>query len=172
MTSEDLLGFIWSRKLWYQERDSGYALAITSNRVVGAPKSALLDSLEVYLGPGANVKQNQRERATMLFVEVMANKNLEVSKDSITRITWKDGGVLDGAHFLFTTREADFQIDTVAHSDNIQVVNTVNIILGSLVTLAPDRLYNSKTGALFHDEMVEKMKKNPRKFKAYDPNLP
>jgi hypothetical protein len=103
---------------------------------------------------------------------MVGNKDFEIMKDSITKIVWEKEGFLHGGHFLFNTTQGDFQVDTRPKRGDASVVKTTNTILGALVVFAPDRLYNEKTGALVHDEVVEKMKQNPRKFGKYNPDLP
>jgi hypothetical protein len=147
---------IWSMNLRYGNR-GGYALAITSNRVVGAPRSALFHYFERYVGPGSKATEEEHQQANQIFPEIVAAKDLEIPKDSVTKISWKKGGVFHKGHFLFNTTKGDFQIDTVSTNNTLSVVHTTNQILASLVDFAPDIFYDEKTGELFVKEATEWM---------------
>ena len=92
-------------------------------------------------------------------------------KDSIVKISWKKEGFFEGGHFLFNTKQGDFQIDTRPTVWNTSVVHTTNQIIGSLLALAPDRFYNEKTGVLIQKEVLEKIRTD-RKFRKYARVLP
>ena len=148
--------------LGYQNR-GGYVLAITPTRVVGAQRSALFHYLEVYLGPGSKATDDQRQNARQIFDEAQANKDLEMMKDSITKISWKREGFLHEGYFLFKTTRGDFQIDTRPTRGNLSVVRTTNTIIPSLEAFAPDRFYNEKTGGLMREEFLARLAKKQRR---------
>jgi hypothetical protein len=111
LPNEELLGLIWSIYVRYQN-SGGYALAITSDRIIGAQKSAFLHGFEAYLGPGSEVTEADRQKAQQIFPEIVAKKDLEILKDSVIKMSWKKAGFFHGARFLFVTRQGDFQIVT------------------------------------------------------------
>jgi hypothetical protein len=66
LPDEELLGLIWS--IYRKYRNSGgYAPAITSNRITGTQKSALLHEFEPYLGPNSKATEEDRQKAQQIF---------------------------------------------------------------------------------------------------------
>src|ERR1700722_2518690 len=153
LPDEELHGLIWSIYIEYQNSD-GYALAITSNRIIGAQKSALLHGFEAYLGPGSKAIEEDRQKAQQIFPEIVANKDLEILKDSVIKMSWKKAGFLHGARCLFVTRQGDFQIVTAPLSASLGIAHAINQISASLMAFGPDRFYDEKTGTLALDEQL------------------
>ena len=162
MSPEELLGLIWSLNLAHQNM-RGYLLAVTSTRVVGAKRAALLHGLEVYLGPGSKATDDDRQKARQLFDEALANKELEIMKDSITKISWKGSGFLHKGYFLFNTIQGDIKIDTSTTRNNLTVVHTINTVIPSLEAFVPDRFYNEKTGGNMREEFLARLAKKQRR---------
>ena len=162
MTNEELLGVAWSYYIRYQKR-GGYALAITSQRVVGAQKSAMGDHFEAYLGESSKATNKDRQRAAQLFAEILAEKNLEIAKESVVRISWKRAGLFHGAPFLFRTTGGDFRIVSAPMWTSLGVARVINQIVASLMMFSPDRFYNEKTGALVVQEALEWKNRHGRK---------
>jgi hypothetical protein len=171
MSSEELIGLVCSLDIRYEDQ-AGYAIAVTSNRVVGAVKPALSYSpFGAFLDAGSKASDKDRQKAQQVFLEVLSNEHLELVNDSITRISWKKEGFFRSGYFLFNTTKGDFLISVRGNGGSTVIMHAVNTILGSLVHLAPDRVYNEKTGVLVRDEVAEKIRKNPKRYGKYDPSL-
>jgi len=153
MSEEELYGVIWTYQIRYGSARGGYALAITSDRILGAAKSAFSHSLVIYLGPGSKATDKQRIEAQQVAQELKEIHELEMRKESVTRIDWLKEGFWSGGHFRFTTADGTIQIDTVSSNfGKAGVHNTAGQLMDALELLAPDRFYNEKTGVLIETE--------------------
>jgi hypothetical protein len=100
-----------------------------------------------------------------MFQEILASKDLEISKDSIVKASWKRPGFFDGARFLINTKQGDFQITSAPTRVSLGVIQAINNILGSLAEFIPDRLYNEKGELVYEKQMewIRAQKKNKGK---------
>jgi hypothetical protein len=154
LPDEELLGLVWSYLIRYQN-SGGYALAITTHRIIGARKSAWSSGFDEYLGPESRATEEDRQKAKNIFPEIVANKDLEISKDSVIKMSWKKAGYFHGARFLFVTKQGDFQIVTSPLRVTLAVAHAINQIVASLAAFGPDRFYEEKTGLLVMEEATK-----------------
>jgi hypothetical protein len=161
-TTEVLLGVVWAIQLSYG-KSLGYAVAVTSKRIVGAPKPAIWHSLLSYLGPGSKASEEDRQKANQVFQEILNVKDLELAKDSMTRISWSQEGFFTGGRFVFSMTQGEIEIDTPSRQSRLWSPRVPNLFARSLLVFAPENFYNEKTGVLIRDEWIERLAKKRQK---------
>jgi hypothetical protein len=168
MSSEALIGVIWSPDLHYGG-GVGYALVITSDRVVGSRKPALFHAFEIYLGPRIKHPTTDADRAKAQKVadDLISNKEFEFTKDSIVRISYKRPGLYSRGHIVFQTKTQQIQVDISFLQGGVQAEKTAGLIVASLNILAPDRFYNEETGVLIREELLEKVAEKQQEKKHW-----
>jgi hypothetical protein len=156
MPIEDLYGVIWAPCLRYGS-GLGYGLVITSARVVGTRKTPWLSGFFGYLGPGSHISPGDRAKGTKIATELIAEKEFEIPKGSVSKIMFKDPGAFSNDHAIFKTNQPDIQIDLLNPPGDMTIVRVTPKLKGSLVEFTPDRTYNEATGALFRDEYFKRV---------------
>jgi hypothetical protein len=105
MSAKELLGLVFelspSEYAWLHARchvDKGRRgeSVGTVSRSRGLPRSGVKKATD-----------EDRLKARQAFEDTQANKDLEMMKDLITRITWKARGFLYQGYFLFNTTQGD-----------------------------------------------------------------
>jgi hypothetical protein len=156
--SEDLLGVIWAPCIRYGG-GLGYGLVVTSGRIIGARKTPWLHGFFGYLGPGSKVSPDIRAKGEKAAAELMAEKEFELQKDSISKILFKDPGLFSGGHVIFKTDKQDIQIDITNPPGDATTARVTPQLKASVAQFAPDRMYNEETGVLVKDEAYAKLAK-------------
>jgi hypothetical protein len=105
--------------------------------------------LVTYLGPYSKATDEQKAQAEQITQDLIANHELEIRRESVTRIDWHQEGFLSPGYFRFATAAGPVQIDTVRRAfGNEGVLYTDRQLIGALLMFAEDRFYNEKTGVL------------------------
>lgn len=160
--NEVLYGVIWAPCL-RGPTGPGYALAITSERVVATKKMPIFKGGFLgYLGPESQLsdemKANGKDIADQIIAGTLGDRGFELSKDSIAQIILKDPGWSSGCVVFKSTdaTKGDIQMDILnPPGDGTALVATPKL-KRTLLVFAADRLYNGKTGACIIDEWRQK----------------
>ncbi|MDA4123396.1 MAG: hypothetical protein OK456_09480 [Thaumarchaeota archaeon] len=140
----------------------GYALLITSERVVGSRQGPPLTGFDAYLGPGSEYAPAYFDAAKDASAEIVSRKDFEIPKSDITRIIFADAGALTNGYVSFTTQAQEVRIDIHQPAGKNLLANigrTAFNIERALLAFAPDRLYNAETGVLIQEEMNQRKAK-------------
>lgn len=152
----DIIGVIWTGDIskggW---GGGGYGLIFTHESVIGSKTTPWWSGLVVYLGTGSRATQSDRQKVPTAVERLLEKKEFELSKASITRITFGSPGPFSRGKVMFKSLQGDVTIRLASRSANIHP-EVVDRLLASLVTFARDRLYDEKTGALVADELTRR----------------
>jgi hypothetical protein len=161
---EDLIGVVRSPNINYGG-GVGYALAITTNRIVGARKSALIHAYEIYVGPSIKYPTSPPDRAKAQEVanEIIAGKEFELSKGSIAKIIYKKPGLYSRGHVIFDTSTQQIQLRIPMVQGAGAVSHTLGVLVASLNVFAPDRFVDEETGLLIRDELLRSVAEKQQK---------
>jgi hypothetical protein len=147
LSSEDLLAVIWSSGTMHYGLGMGYGLVITSTRVIGAKKTPWVSGFQRYLGPGSQTTESDIKKAREVAARLESEKDFELPKESIIRITYLAPGMVSGGHILFKTIQGDVELRLAAQTPDVGVARTVKQLIPALAAFASDRFYDEKTGA-------------------------
>jgi hypothetical protein len=141
---EDIIGVIWGQSL-HHGPGFGYALLITSRRIVGAKKGTYTRALVRYLGPGSNATQEDRKKAEGVALEIEQEKEFEMAKDEISEISYKSPGFFFGGHVVFNTAQESIKLTLPSLLVNPNVSYLWKDLIRSLTNFGSGKLYNEKT---------------------------
>ena len=136
---------------------------ITSGRVVGTRKTPWLGGFDGFLGPGSKLSAKDQAKGAKIAAELIAEKEFELPKESISKILFKDPGALSNGHVIFKSNQPDIQIDLLNPPGDATILRVTPRLKGSLVEFAIDRTYNENTGLLIWDEYKQKQAEKQQK---------
>ena len=160
-TPDGLIGVIWSASIQYG-RGVGYALVISKESIIGARKSSWISSFEAYLGPGNKLRPDDVTKARKIAAELVDEKEFELPKESIAKITYKKPGTFSRGHFIFTTSEKEVRLDVPGLAGSGDTMSTMRKMVASLILFAPDRFFDEETGKLMSDEVLERLRRSKK----------
>ncbi|MGA2665500.1 MAG: hypothetical protein ABSF83_11190 [Nitrososphaerales archaeon] len=149
---EQLYAVVWGRFIHPHSSGGGYGLVITSARVVGSWNIPWLSSFSGYLGSDSDILPDDRTKGARGAAELMARRDFELPRDSVTGIFFKDPGTFVSGHVTFRSDKGDFQIDIKGGTGSDAAVGPAPPLKRALVQFAPDRAYDEATGTLLKDE--------------------
>lgn len=125
---------------------AGYGLVVTSERITGTKKTPWKTGLVIFLGEGSSVTQPDRGRATEVAMELIRTKEFELTKDKISRISYKKPGLFARGHLILKSADSEAEIKLARYGNDATSLGVNRVIISSLLVFAPDRLYNESTG--------------------------
>jgi hypothetical protein len=144
VSTENIIGVINSAHL-HKGILKGYGLVIASDGVVGARKVKFTGSyFAAYLGRRSRLPDKDRARAYDKANDIAKDRNFELAKDAIRKITIKSPGILTGGHLIFESGQEEIKVDVASQMDKKEWT----ILLLSLIEFAPEKVYDEKTGQL------------------------
>lgn len=165
--AEDLYGVFWDDRLRSQD-GPGYALAITSQRLVAARKTQFFKgSFRGYIGPnskasGENITKT-KELADQIIAGTFGDRKFEFRKEDISRVTLDTPQLWSGRLVLDTTQQGQIEIRIFGVPGQSISSQIATGLRKSLLAFVPDKFYNAKTGMLFADEIRQKAEKKQEK---------
>jgi hypothetical protein len=155
MSNIELIGIIKSDNIKYGKK-FGFALAITSTKIVGAEINPSEEPYAVFLDPKSSATPGGRNVADEIAKEIEGKKSFELNKDSILKIMIdpheeKDG--MDGI-LTFATKEKVIQLTLrkVLSKHPGLTENEAKVLVNSLLAFAPDRFYDIEDNLISDDE--------------------
>lgn len=152
LTDEGLIGVVWSFAV-HRGLDAGYGIVVYYDRIIGCKKGSWNSYLTLYVGPGSKAADKEVADAIEVAKKLEENKEFEVPKDDVVRITYRAPGLLSRGHVIIGARAGDTRIDLASRTPEVGVDYATKALLPSLAEFAQDRLYNEKTGNLIIEEI-------------------
>lgn len=147
--ADELIGLVSTRNL-SRTGETGYALVFTKGRVIGSRRPESEAEFVVYLGPGSAVTEDGRARAFAVGSRLLKTSQFVLSKGSVAEIIYRHPGFLTGGFVVFKTSTRAFKVEIpVVSGWNGDPLYTSKVLLESLVSFSPERLYDGGTGELY-----------------------
>jgi hypothetical protein len=156
--SDELIGVISS---WDLSRvgETGYALVVTRDRVIGARRAEADAELMAYLGPGSTATMSDREMAVATAASLLETRQFILPKDEIAQILFRRPGLFSGGYAVFKTRLQAYKVEIAVVSGwNEGPLLASRTLMESLRTFSPDRLYDGRTGDRYAEELLKRDK--------------
>jgi hypothetical protein len=157
-STEEPLGVVWGGLLKRNGKDS--VVAFTRSSVFTAVKKVWFRGCVEYFGPGSKAKPAALTKAIEYTADLREKHDLEITKNSVLKITFRRPDLFDPGRVVFNTKGGDIEFDLPSAYSTSLVWRTVDVVLPSLTLFAPDRFYGERDGALIVDSMRTKVQRD------------